>query len=356
MRRILCAMRHSVTPPGRKARLALTLALLACAWARSGAAQSPRAAVPPPRSAADANEFSAPPLAPNSGQARRDASPAGHDSLVDGVPALASAPASAPPDAPQVTVAEVNAAPNTQAPGAASAAHAPNPQVDAAQPQAGANARDANADRLFWAPSALTPPAATTTFSIYELLWLSASYSPRDDVQLTGGLLIPFSQDMPYVGSLGGKLRFWQSARSAAALHGAVVFGQSGSERGWASMVGGAFTHCLDQRCENRFNAYISAGSAAIENSRKSTLTTALGGTFYLTPHLRGLAEVWAAQAPRTAGATLWSANYGLRFITPTIGVDFGFLKPFIDGETIDELPLGVPWLSFTFRTGPAFL
>jgi hypothetical protein len=42
---------------------------------------------------------------------------------------------------------------------------------------------------------------------------------------------------------------------------------------------------------------------------------------------------------------------YGLRFTSSTIGVDLGFAKPLCEDCDLEELPMGFPFVSFTYRS-----
>lgn len=216
---------------------------------------------------------------------------------------------------------------------------------------------DANSDRSLIAPSALTPPAGTFTFTDYELFWITGSYSPTDNLQITLGTALPLVSDQPFVGTLGAKLQIVKSDRLRLALHGTVGGGAESGSGGGAGIVGGALTYCLDDGCVSHLNGYLGAGFA-FEDSAASPIVASAAGIFRLSNQLRGLIEVdtgyIAGDFASTSNSFLF--NYALRFTGRNVGVDFGFMKLFVDGEDVlDEVPLGIPFVSFTYRGGSQF-
>ncbi|HPH69518.1 MAG TPA: hypothetical protein PLF40_27390 [Kofleriaceae bacterium] len=216
---------------------------------------------------------------------------------------------------------------------------------------------DANAGCSLIAPSALTPPAGTFTFTNYEIFWLTGSYSPTDNLQITLGTAVPLTRDQPFLGTLGAKLQIVKSDRLRLALHGTIGGGSEGGSGGGAGIVGGALTYCLDEGCISRLNGYVGAGFA-FENNAASPILASGAAIFRLGNRLRGLVELdtgyIAGDFASTSNTFLF--NYALRFTGPNVGVDFGFMKLFVDGEDVlDEVPLGIPFVSFTYRGGPRF-
>ncbi|MBP9085561.1 MAG: hypothetical protein KBG15_05550 [Kofleriaceae bacterium] len=241
------------------------------------------------------------------------------------------------------------------------ATYAPAPPVGYAQPAPSAFDRgvmeDANSDRALLAPTALTPPAGSFSFTNYEIFWMTASYSPTDNLQLTAGTTVPVAADMPFVGSLSAKLQLTKTNTVRLALHGVIGGGVESGSGGSAGLVGGVLTYCLDAQCLSHLSGYVGAG-VTVESRASVPMVIAASGIFRLTNRLRAIVEIdtayIAGDFAKTSNSFL--ANYALRFTGPDLGVDFGFVKLFVDGEdAIPEVPLGIPFVSFTYRGGPNF-
>ncbi len=216
---------------------------------------------------------------------------------------------------------------------------------------------DANSDRGLLAPTALTPPAGSFSFTNYEIFWMTASYSPTDNLQFTLGTAVPLASDMPFVGTLSAKLQLVKSNAVRLALHGTIGGGIESGSGGSAGLVGGVLTYCLDDQCLSHLNGYVGAGFA-VESSGAVPMVVAASGVFRLTNRLRAVVEIDTAYIAGEFASTSNSflANYALRFTGPNLGVDFGFMKLFVDGDDVlKEVPLGIPFLSFTYRGGPNF-
>ena len=269
-------------------------------------------------------------------------------------------PSSAPVPPPPGT--DASAQPAAYPPAAyPPAAYPPAPPVGYVQPANTTFERgvmeDANSDRALLMPTALTPPAGTFSFTNYEIFWMTASYSPTDNLQITAGTAVPLVADMPFVGTLSAKLQLAKTNTVRLALHGTIGGGVESGSGGSAGLVGGVLTYCLDAQCLSHLNGYVGAG-ITVESSAAVPMIIAASGVFRLTNRLRAVVELDTAYVAGDFANTgnSFLANYALRFTGPNLGVDFGFIKLFVDGEDVlSEVPLGIPFVSFTYRGGPNF-
>ncbi|HLU66080.1 MAG TPA: hypothetical protein VKZ63_07380 [Kofleriaceae bacterium] len=217
---------------------------------------------------------------------------------------------------------------------------------------------DANSGRTWLSPTALTPPAGTFSFHDHELLLVGASYAPIDRLVFSLSTMIPLTSDFPLILHGTGKLQLVRSGRVRVAAH--ATFLHAGIDDGDddlsvnAATLGGVVTLCIDLGCHSLLNGYLAAGFALEDVDQTSVPFTAnVAWVQHLTGILKLVLEVDTAfilgDINETSDAFLgW---YGLRFASSSIGVDIGFVKPFCDDCDSDVLPLGLPWLSFSYRS-----
>lgn len=213
---------------------------------------------------------------------------------------------------------------------------------------------DANSGRGWLAPTALTPPAGTWTFSDYELFIVGASYALTDAFQVSAATLLPITSDMPFVGLFSAKARLLSAGKLHVAAAGSLFVAVDSGDSVSAGAVGGTATLCLDDgACRSHVTGYLAAGLANDDQTvipfiASVAVAARLGdrlkivveaNTGFLTGEVNDIAS----------GFLGW---YGLRFYSSSIGVDVGFVRPF--GEDVDaDLVLGLPFLSFTYRQLP---
>ena len=218
---------------------------------------------------------------------------------------------------------------------------------------------DANSGRNWLTPTALTPPAGTWSFSDFELLMISGSYAFTDQLSISATTLLPIVEDMPFFGILSAKLQVIKSGNLRGALQLAVLHT---SERGSSSIdgnrfsltvgnVGGALTLCIDDECHSHLTGYLGAGFANEDESSVPFVASA-ALTLRLGKRVKAVLEADTAfivgEIDETANGFLgW---YGIRFTSKEIGVDLGFAKPICEDCGNDGLPMGVPFVSFTYR------
>lgn len=280
-------------------------------------------------------------------------------SLVLSVVAVSSGPAAAqpgelPPEATEETVpppppvAEPAVAPAPPPPVAiAPAVQTPTPPTTVDR----GVIEDANSGRSWLAPTALTPPAGTWSFSDFELLVVGGSYAITDQLQISATTLLPVVEEMPFVGMLSGKFQVARAGRLRAAGQITVTHFREGEDSATAGTVGGALTLCLDDDCYSHLTGYLGAGLASEDQTSVPFLASAAlavrvakrvkvlfeADTGFVVGDIDALAE----------GFLGW---YGVRFTSKSIGVDLGFAKPFCDGCEDSGLPMGLPFIAFTFR------
>lgn len=213
---------------------------------------------------------------------------------------------------------------------------------------------DANSGRAWWAPTALTPPAGTWSFSDHELLMVSGAYAVTDQLSISLTTLLPVVEDMPLFGILNGKMQIVKSGSIRGAIQASVTHMRDSSDGVDASFtvanVGGALTLCIDADCHSHVSGFIGAGFA---DSDQTAVPFLVAGSFvYRVGRLVKI--VLEADSAFIAGEINETANgflgwYGVRFTSKNIGVDLGFVRPFGD-DLESPLVMGVPWVSFTYR------
>lgn len=211
---------------------------------------------------------------------------------------------------------------------------------------------DANAGRSWIAPTALTEPAGTWSFSDYELFLATLHYSPSDQLSLSATTLLPVFGDMPFWILLNAKYQVVKSGNVRAALQGALTHVSSDGEGATAGVLGGILTYCIDADCHSTVTGYVGAGIAH-EDQSAVPMVLALAGAFRVSKHIKILLEAdtgYIAGGGVDAVADGFLAWYGVRFTSGLIGVDLGFVKPICEGCESDELPMGFPVVSFTYR------
>jgi hypothetical protein len=221
---------------------------------------------------------------------------------------------------------------------------------------------DANAGRNWIAPTALMDPAGTWSFSDFELFVVGASYAPTDKISLSAATLIPVFEDQPFIGLFSAKVQVLKVGRVRLAVQAAatLVLDRSDDidEDGFtAGVLGGAGTLCLDAACRSHLTGYLAAGFARADESAVPFLVSG-AGVFKVAKRVKIVVE---ADSAFVAGDINESADgfigwYGVRFTSPSIGVDVGLMKPVFfdegddDDEFDDQFPLGFPFVSLTYR------
>lgn len=214
---------------------------------------------------------------------------------------------------------------------------------------------DANSGRNWLTPTALTPPAGTWSFSDFELLMVSGSYALTDQVSISATTLLPIVEDMPFFGILSGKVQVFKSGKLRGAVQGAILHMREDSIdddfSATVGNVGGVLTACLDTECHSHITGYLGAGFAQEDNS-SVPFVAAVGLTVRLGRHVKAVFEADTAFIAGDINETSdgFLGWYGLRFTSKHVGVDLGFAKPIYDDSGDDDLVMGFPFVSFTYR------
>lgn len=218
--------------------------------------------------------------------------------------------------------------------------------------------QDANSGRNWLTPTALTPPAGTWSFSSFELIFASLGYAVTDKFTISGTVLLPIVDEMPFFGIASGKLQVLKSGNLRGALQLNLLH-TSLDEDGdnfslTASNLGGALTFCIDTGCHSHVTGYLGAGFGldSVEEQNAVPFIAAVAATFKVGRHIKFVFEADTAfvvgEVDEAADGFLgW---YGVRFTAKFLGVDLGFAKPICEGCSDEGLPMGFPFVAFTYR------
>lgn len=220
---------------------------------------------------------------------------------------------------------------------------------------------DANVDRSWFMPTAMTQPAGSFAFSSYELILMGLSYAPTDNLQISATFLTPITADMCCWGILGGKLRLVDAGRFHFAALGQVALasaqgidlygvGTEGRSTFWAVLGGGAASVCLDDSCRALASAWLMTG--ANQYSSATEWPIIYGGSFTFGHHVKLLVEADSAAliGDITTAARGALVTYGVRFTGRNLAGDIGFTRPFSADTDMGSLFLGIPVVTFTYR------
>jgi hypothetical protein len=229
---------------------------------------------------------------------------------------------------------------------------------------------DANAGRVAIMPTALTPPAGTFSFEDWELLMISASYAPSDNLVLSGTTMIPVAAGV-YWGFFSAKLQVVKTGRLRMAVQGGLlavsvkdtttqfdsmgnIIGTMDTQNTTSGLeLAGALTYCFDDNCFSHINAAAIAGFAY--ETQSSVPVGFMGGIVgRVGKHVRLLGEVDTGYSfgKIQGGANAFLGWYGVRFTSKEIGVDLALVKLFCDScnSSNDPFPLGYPFVTFSYR------
>lgn len=217
-----------------------------------------------------------------------------------------------------------------------------------------ARAADAVVERGILATHAETPGAGAETFSLHEGLLLSAGHSFTDDVQLTGGGLVPAWDGAPWAAFAQGKLVLARTEAATLAVRGTgSLLAQRGGDGiaatlgagilidaypppRWLSLHGGASVHGARGTPVSQFIPF--DGDATIGMLE-------LGATARTSRRSALLVEAWlpitADDGEVRAFASVlvpWAVRWG----GPRLALDVGMLSG--RGPVIGDSPLVVGW------------
>lgn len=211
---------------------------------------------------------------------------------------------------------------------------------------------DANSSRVWLSPTALMAPAGTWSFDDYELFFIGGSYAITDQLQLSGVTLLPLVSGQPFIALVSAKLGLITRGRLHLAVQASTMLATGEADSLGAMVVGGAATLCLDADCHSIVNGYVATGFSLQEETPAFPVIVTASLVQRLSARVKLAVEI-------DSGLVLGEINevgdgfvgwYGLRFTSRNIGVDVGFVRPFAQGYEQEVLPLGIPWLNFTYR------
>ena len=268
-------------------------------------------------------------------------------------------------DVPAVAAPAPAAPPPRPAPAAPAAVAQPAPEGTVtgtpATPAAAATATDPNIDRGFLLPTAMTQPAGSVTYNNYELLLHGITYGITDRVQASVTVLSPIVKDMPFVGFAAVKGRIVSTERFNLALQGSLGYGHAFDTTSDANLfTGGAgvlASYCLRDDCSSLASASATYQLAMASGASDPARMVIYGGSIVhrVGRHVKLLGEVTSA-AGGTGGTGDFDniegvlVGYGVRFHTEAIAADIGFLKPIATDGGDDDLLLGLPFASVSYR------
>ncbi len=215
---------------------------------------------------------------------------------------------------------------------------------------------DANSDRVILYSTAETHPAGTFYFSDYEIVLLQLGYAITDHLQISLTGVPPLVDKQPYFFDLTAKLNLYRgdTFRAALQLAGDGLYVPQTSPSSLFGVRAGAIGQfCLQAGCLSSLT--LNAGTFI--NNRANDLVPvylAAGLIFHLSDLVKLMVEPNYAVAignGKIDGPTGFLLNYGIRLSGKQFGFDLAFVRPI--GADSGSLVLGVPVLSFTYRTDP---
>ena len=121
-----------------------------------------------------------------------------------------------------------------------------------------------------------------------------------------------------------------------------------------AGLAGVVGSYCIDPQCRSILNGSVNTGFSFENDNSSWPLALSVGWLQSLNDHIKLNFELDTAAIVGdvndvSEAALAW---YGIRFASESIGVDLGAVKLLCSNNDcdIDELPFGIPWVSFTYR------
>lgn len=220
---------------------------------------------------------------------------------------------------------------------------------------------DANINRGWFMPTAMTQPAGSLSFSSYEVILMGVTYAPIDRLEISATFLTPIVPDMCCWGILGGKVRLVDAGRFhfaalgqlfLASAQGIDLYDTGKTDRStlWAALGGGTASVCLDESCRALVSAWALTGLN--QYSSKTEWPIIYGGSLTFGHHVKLLLEADSAAliGDVTMAARGALVTYGVRFTGRNLAGDIGFTRPFSSDTDLGSLFLGIPIVTFTYR------
>lgn len=212
---------------------------------------------------------------------------------------------------------------------------------------------DANADRVVLFSTAETHPAGTFFFSDYQLLLLQFGYAVTDSIQIALTGTPPVIEDQPYFFDLSIKGNVVRSDQFRAAIIGSLDAVFADRDEAFGARVGGVGQLCFTSDCWSSLSFNLNA-FVHDEIGEYLPVLGAMGLIGRISELFAFLVEpsyAFVVGDSDVAGVDGFLLTYGARLSGRHWGLDVAFLKPI--GEDFDTGPfiMGIPWLSFTYRT-----
>ncbi|MCB9652645.1 MAG: hypothetical protein H6729_00745 [Deltaproteobacteria bacterium] len=213
---------------------------------------------------------------------------------------------------------------------------------------------DANSDRVILFSTASTHPEGTFFFTDYEVILLQFGYAITDRLQVSLTGVPPMIKDQSYFFDLSAKYNVYRGPVFRAAAIGALtVITEDSGEAFFGGRLGGVGQFCFSVACRASISLNVIANIVA---DLDTVLPIALGAG--LSYRLSDLFAIQLEPAYFVAVGTQklevdapdgMLLSYGVRLSGREWGLDLSMLRPIAE-DVADELILGVPWISFTYR------
>lgn len=215
---------------------------------------------------------------------------------------------------------------------------------------------DANSDRVIIYSTAETHPAGTFYFSDYEIVLLQVGYAITDSVQVSLTGIPPMFTNQPYFFDLTTKVNLLRTSAFRAAIQIAgdvLVSPTSNPDSIFGLRMGGIGQVCFDPGCLSSLT--LNAGTLLNNKSNEVVpIYLAAGLMFHVTDLLKFMVEPNYAVAVgngKVDGPNGFILDYGIRLSGRQFGFDLAFIRPIGSGS--GSFVMGVPMISFTYRTDP---
>jgi hypothetical protein len=232
---------------------------------------------------------------------------------------------------------------------------------------------DANIDRGFLLPTAMTQPSGSLTYNNYMLLLHGITYALTDRLQVSATMLPPVPAPLPLVGSISLKGRIFGDGRTHLAAQGLVNYGDRLEESGDAVASIGAgilVSVCLRSDCSSLLSGVVIYQLAFYGQDYEASTGhfVAYGASVVhrVSSHVKLLGELISATASTMVGPDPFDnapglrVNYGLRLHGTRFACDLGFMKAVVtntedDDDFLLEVPgdeflLGLPFINLSYR------
>ena len=215
---------------------------------------------------------------------------------------------------------------------------------------------DANSDRVILFSTAETHPAGTFYFSDYEIILLQLGYAITDNFQISLTGVPPLVTRQPYFFDVTAKVNVLRTDGFRAALQvaGDVLASPDSNPSSIFGLRAGAIGQvCFSPTCLSSLT--LNAGTLLNNQSNQVLpIYMAAGLTLHVSDLVKLMVEPTYAIAVGNGhvdGPSGFILSYGIRLSGRQFGFDLAFVKP-VGGDS-SGIIMGVPVLSFTYRTDP---